>query len=376
MIHLFIFFLLKILFFFLSIKMSDNLVLTLLGAVGIGALVMGMNKDDEIKEDFWNSIQLSAKRETVKVTVDKKTGKRTESVVPFNDTAVTTQKSLKQMQKSQNQQLMQKLASNQKLSFGGPVEKYEPRENYQNVHENFELPYHQALGSSQVTGDNYVSYPNFEQSVTQPSPSLNLPAQIRYNPPSLDKMGITESFQCNRPMSNMDHANVVEGFMSFDKTNPNPGSGYAYGNYNTVVADAEKSKTATNLQSQLPVGTMDSQGENTMLFDRYITVPGKAAGRFNRGNGIVDRIRGDLPVCVDPCQKGWFASPGKPSDLAIGALSYIGGEGSASNELTNFVQINGGFPSIKPSTQDTNAVTNMLSQTTPSSGLVQVSSFH
>ena len=360
--------------------MSDNLVLTLLGAVGIGALVMGMNKDDEIKEDFWNSIQLSAKRETVKVTVDKKTGKRTESVVPFNDTAVTTQKSLKQMQKSQNQQLMAKLASNQRLSFGGPVEKYEPRaESYEpqeNYQENFEMPYHQALGSSQVTGDNYVTYPNFEQSVTQPSPSLNLPAQIRYNPPSLDKMGITESFQCNRPMSNMDHANVVEGFMSMDKTNPNPGAGYAYGNYNTVVADAEKSKTASSVQSQLPVGTMDSQGENTMLFDRYITVPGKAAGRFNRGNGIVDRIRGDLPVCVDPCQKGWFASPGKPSDLAIGALSYIGGDGSASNELTNFVQINGGIPAIKPPTADNNAVTNMLAQTTPTSGLVQVSSFH
>ena len=356
--------------------MSDNLLLTLLGAVGIGALVMGMNKDDEIKEDFWNSIQLSAKRETVKVTVDKKTGKRTESVVPFNDTAVTTKKSLQRLQKAQNTQLAMKLAANQSLSFGGPVsETYEPRENYQNVHENFEMPYHQSLGSSQVTGDSYVSYPNFEQSVPQPSPSLNLPAQLRYNPPSLDKMGITEAFQCNRPMSNMDHANVVEGFMSMDKTNPNPGSGYAYGNYNTVVGDAEKSKTATNFQTELPVGTMDNQGENTMLFDRYITVPGKAAGRFNRGNGIVDRIRGDLPVCVDPCQKGWFASPGKPSDLAIGALSYIGGEGSASNELTNFVQINGGLPAIKPVTADTNAVTNMIANTSPSSGLVQVAAF-
>ncbi len=357
--------------------MSDNLLLTLLGAVGIGALVMGMNKDDEIKEDFWNSIQLAAKRETVRVTVDKKTGKRTESVVPFNETAVTTKKSLQRIKKAQNQQLMAKLATNQKLSFGGPVEEtYEPRQNYdQDVQENFEIPYHQALGSSQVTGDSYVSYPNFEQSVPQPSPSLNLPAQLRYNPPSLDKMGITEAFQCNRPMTNMDHANVVEGFMSMDQTNPNPGAGYAGGNYNTVVADAENSKSATNLQTQLPVGTMDSQGENTMLFDRSITVPGKAAGRFNRGNGIVDRISGDLPVCVDPCQKGWFASPGKPSDLAIGALSYIGGEGSASNELTNFVQINGGLPAISKTTADTNAVTNMIAQTTPTSGLLQVSSF-
>ena len=359
--------------------MSDNLLLTLLGAVGIGALVMGMNKDDEIKEDFWNSIQLRAKRETVRVTVNKKTGKRTESVVPFNDTAVTTKKSLQRIQKVQNQQLMQKLSSNQKLSFGGPIaEKYEPRENYQNyqnVQENFEIPYHQALGSSQVTGDSYVSYPTFEQSVPQPSPSLNLPAQLRYNPPSLDKMGITEAFQCNRPMTNMDHANVVEGYLSMDKTNPNPGAGYAYGNYNTIVSDADKSKMATNFQTQLPVGTMDSSSENTMLFDRYITVPGKAAGRFNRGNGIVDRIRGDLPVCVDPCQKGWFASPGKPSDLTIGALSYIGGEGSASNELTNFVQINGGIPSISQTTADTNAVTNMIAETAPSSGLVQISSF-
>jgi hypothetical protein len=359
--------------------MSDNLLLTLLGAVGVGALVMGMNKDDDVKENFWNGISLTATRETVRRTTDKKTGKVTESVVPFNDTAVTTQSSLKQLHKSQNQQLMQKLAVNQKLSFGGPAEHFQNSEQFQQ-RENFEMPRHDSLGSSQVTGDSYVSYPNYQQSVVQPSPSLNLPAQIRYNPPSLDKMGITEAFQCgpsnvSRNMSNMDHANVVEGYLSMDKTNPNPGANYTSGNYNNAMADAA-GVSSTTINDQLPVGTMDSQGNNTMLFDRYITVPGKSAGRFNRGNGIVDRIRGDLPVCVDPCQKGWFASPGKPSDLTIGALSYIGGEGSASNELTNFVQINGGIPAIKPTTPNTNAVTNMIAGTTPTSGLLQVSSFH
>lgn len=354
--------------------MSDNLLLTLLGAVGIGALVMGMNKDEEIKEDFWNSIHLSANRETVKRTTDKKTGRVTETVIPFNDTAVTTQNSLQKLHSAQNKQLMAKLSANQKLSFGPPKASHETFEN--STRENFEMPYHAALGSNQVTNDNYVSYPSFQQSINQPSPSLNLPAQIRYNPPSLNNMGITENFQCgpSRPMTSMDHANVVEGYLSMDKTNPNPGANYSSGNYNNVMKEA--SGSALNLKAQLPVGSMDTNGDNTMIFDRYITVPGKAAGRFNRGNGIVDRIRGDLPVCVDPCQKGWFASPGKPSDLAVGALSYIGGEGSASNEITNFIQINGGTPAIKPTTGGDNAVTNMIAGTTPTSGLVQVSSFH
>ena len=360
--------------------MSDNLLLTLLGAVGVGALVMGMNKDEEIREDFWNSISLAAKRETIKRTVNKKTGQVTESVVPFNDVATTTQNSLRQIHKANNQQLMAKLATSQKLSFGGPKENFENFEYTNNIQENFESEPNYALGSSQVTGDNYVSYPNFQQSITQPSPSLGLPAQIRYNLPSLEKMGITETFQCNprsnvsNVMTNMDHANVVENYMSFDKSNPSPGADYAAGNYKKVVVDAA-GENSVNLKSQLPVGTMDSQGDNTMLFDRYITVPGKSAGRFNRGNGIVDRIRGDLPVCVDPCQKGWFASPGKPSDLTVGALSYIGGEGSASNEITNFVQMNGGIPAIKPSTPYANPVSNMIAQTQPTSGLVQVSSF-
>jgi hypothetical protein len=338
--------------------MSDNLLLTLIGAVGIGALVMGMNKDDELREDWWGGIHFSATRETVKRHTDKN-GCVTESVVNPKDTNITTQQSLKRLQKEQARNLQAKMAANSKLAFGNGVKSNEGYDPEYPIQENFEQDRDQQyhLGSNQVTGDYYASFPNYQQSVTQPSPSLGLPAHIRYNPPSLDKMGITENFQ-NR------NGDVVEGYMSTFDQNPTPAADYTSGNYKKVVAEAIDD-SGVKLKSQLQVGTME---DNTIIYDRYITVPGKAAGRFNRGNGIVDRIRGDLPVCVDPCQKGWFSSPGKPSDLTIGALSYIGGESTASNELTNFVQMNGGTPSIKQSTDGGNAVTNLLANTSPSTG--------
>jgi hypothetical protein len=131
--------------------------------------------------------------------------------------------------------------------------------------------------------------------------------------------------------------------------------------------------------SKLPIGSMEAgQGpppENVVMFDRYMIVPGKSAGRFNRSNGVVDRIRGDLPVCVDPCQKGWFQSPGNPSQLTVGALSVIGGSGEQANAITNFTQLYGGNPSVMPGSGRGNPQLQMLSQVAPTSGTVSVSSF-
>jgi len=339
--------------------MSDNLLLTLLGAVSVGALVMSMNKEDEIRENWWAGISFTSQRNE-------------ESVVNGVPTQIserdpkTIQSGLQQLQQTGNQQMMQQMQQLQSVSIGPDAPAVTERFSYQSN-------YQPSLGSSAVTNNDYVSYPQFNQSITAPSPSLNLPAQIRYNPPSLNNMGITENFSCNtRPVSNMDYANVVEGFMSNDPSNPSPAPAYAAGNYNKAVQEASNA-------SKLPIGSMEAgQGpapENVIMFDRYMVVPGKSAGRFNRGNGIVDRIRGDLPVCVDPCQKGWFASPGNPSQLTVGALAIIGGNGEQANAISNFTQLYGANNSNLPSSGRGNPQMQMLSQVAPTNGTTSVSSF-
>lgn len=340
--------------------MSDNLLLTLLGAVSVGALVMSMNKEDEIRESWWGNVQFASQR--VQETVVN--GVPTE-ISPSDPKTIKS--GLQQLQQIGNQQMMQQMQQLQSVQIGpGP-------ESAVSEHFSYESNYQPSLGSSAVTNNDYVSYPQFNQSISAPSPSLNLPAQIRYNPPSLNNMGITENFSCNtRPVSNMDYANVVEGFMSNDPSNPSPAPAYAAGNYNKAVQEAANA-------SKLPISSMEAgQGpapENVMMFDRYMVVPGKSAGRFNRGNGIVDRIRGDLPVCVDPCQKGWFASPGNPSQLTVGALAVIGGNGEQANAISNFTQLYGANNANLPSSGGGNRQLQMLSQVAPTNGTTSVSSF-
>ena len=339
--------------------MSDNLLLTLLGAVSVGALVMSMNKEDEIRENWWAGISFASQRNEEEVVngVPTQISERNPK---------TIQSGLQQLQQIGNQQMMQQMQQLQSVSIGPDAPAVTERFSYQSN-------YQPSLGSSAVTNNDYVSYPQFNQSITAPSPSLGLPAQIRYNPPSLNNMGITENFSCNtRPVSNMDYANVVEGFMSNDPSNPSPAPAYAAGNYNKAVKEAANA-------SKLPIGSMEAgQGpapENVIMFDRYMVVPGKSAGRFNRGNGIVDRIRGDLPVCVDPCQKGWFASPGNPSQLTVGALAIIGGNGEQANAISNFTQLYGANNANLPSSGRGNPQLQMLSQVAPTNGTTSVSSF-
>ena len=327
--------------------MNDNVFLTLLGAVGIGALVMGMNQE-EVKEDYWNSIQLSSKMGKVKVTTDKNGNIISEEEIPED-----IKRGMQTVQQLGNQQMMQSLQANQSVSFG------ESRENFQHSRN--------SLGSNQVTGNHYVSYPDYQQSITQPSPSLGLSTSIRYNPPSTNMMGITDAFQCGQ---------TVEGWQSQDPTNPAPVAGFAAGNYNKLSGQVKENANSQNANKEMVGDKVGQLGENVMIFDRYMTVPGKSAGRFNRGNGIVDRIRGDLPVCVDPCQKGWFASPGNPAQLTVGALAMIGGHGEQANSIANFTTLYGAPSTVMPSSGRGNAQQNMISMVAPTAGAVQTTSFH
>ena len=340
--------------------MSDNLLLTLLGAVSVGALVMSMNKEEEVRENWWAGIQLSANR----ITMQRNPDGSTSEVSISNPAQIKSQ--LDRLHIKASEQLCGK-CDNQNAFNETNLDDGYTEESY--------TPSTPSLGSGMVTGNDYVSYPTYNQTITAPSPSLGLPAQIRYNPPSLNDMGITENFSCNnRPVSNK---TIVENYMSMDQSNLNPGAGYAAGNYDKTIKDV----VADSNQSALVVSGRGIENEkastdNVVIFDRYMVVPGKAAGRFNRGNGIVDRIRGDLPVCVDPCQKGWFASPGSPADLTVGALSVIGGGGEQANAVANFKQMYGGQLSNLPSSGGTDPKLNMISQITPTNNTVSVKSFY
>lgn len=311
--------------------MSDNLILTLLGAVGVGALVMGMNDTKEVKENFWGSFPFKANLQYSSARAGAAqaamaTGQPIGSSVQAAPNAINfaNYSAVHNPARTASQGVvLERFSNNAEQS-----QRYTP-----------------SLGAAPVTGDSYphVSYPSFQQSIPKPSPSLNLPAQIRYNPPSLDKMGITEAYQCNtkvqKPTNAMDYAGMVkENYMAPTPGNPNPGSNYAAGNYNSALKQAQQDFPPCNgkVADALPVGTMDmvspsGDTENYMVFDQAMTTTLKT-GRF-RLRGVADLVRGDLPVCVDPCQKGWFQSPGSPADLAQGALQAIAGHNSASSDL-------------------------------------------
>jgi hypothetical protein len=203
-----------------------------------------------------------------------------------------------------------------------------------------------------------VSYPQFNQSTPLQSPSLNLPAQIRYNPPSLNNMGITESYQ-SQPM---DYAGLIEGFS--DKPNRmnvatyvqnpsginvqggqlNQGTGYVANVDSFVGAMNQGNKKYSDqkdiVQGTLPLSTMESgvQGnaavQNVVNYDQFVYSTGKRGGWRSSSSGGSDLIRGDLAVCVDPCQKGWFQSSLQPKDLTVGAMNVLMGSGESSENDT------------------------------------------
>lgn len=342
--------------------MSDNLLLTVLGAVGISALLIGLNQKEEVRENWGPNgpLGLSARVERVYVNPEN----------PQDVKAVNFAKTPPNIEALQNRQMALARAGvpddqqlSQLSSFAISQARAQNAQFAKAVNpmvENYEHPSN-SLGSGAVTRNDYVSYPQFNQSTPLQSPSLNLPAQIRYNPPSLNNMGITSAYQSqpeNRFSGNgMDYAQLVEGFES-PATRPdvrtyvkNPeetadGRNNMLGSVSNpggfMSALKEGAKKYSNVQDSapvnaLPLSDMDSaagenpSAENTMYYDRFIYANARNGGWRASSAGSSDLIRGDLAVCVDPCQKGWFQSSLKPSDLRNGALQVIAGPGGASS---------------------------------------------
>ena len=323
--------------------------LTVLGAVGVGALLMSMKENNNLKEDF---LMVNLNKTATKIAEEGGCAQSLNFAVnPQLQQAVKQAAMMQQQGVSQSQILSTLSGQNmtardnriQQISgdVNASIARSAMRENYQNSYP--------SLGSSAVTTNDYVSYPGFNQTIPLQSPSLDLGRNILYNPPSLNKMGISEAYQSRveRPLSSVEHyTNVVkEGYgcaqSTFNDQPPAysvqatglPKSGFvANGKSFNEALDKGNGKSDSGFLAEssiLPLGTMESAaGNNVMLFDRPMYSGTRTGGWRQGGRGDSDLIRGDLAVCVDPCQKGWFQSSLKPADLRLGALQQIGGSGS------------------------------------------------
>jgi hypothetical protein len=290
--------------------MSNSVILTILGFLGIASLYMSMNQKNEknnIKESYGGG------------GVGMPNG-RWQLVT---DQVAVPAKNMKDFQAGKTDQL-----NFQSIPAGQP-----------------------RLGASPVVSkQSFVSYPNYQQSTPLKKPSLGLPAAIKYKPPTFNQMGVTEAYQCG---SNPRPGVLKEGYtgdqMIERSSNPNPKTGcnaYAAGNYNDVLAQFANPMPDAAYKGETQLLNGDGELENYMIFDRYMTTGNARMNRASRSTGAVDFIRGDLPVCMDTSHPGWFNTSGTPMDLSSGALTAIAGPTQASNDLYSFMKMNGKISDI------------------------------
>ena len=291
----------------------NDLVLAIIGSVGIASLVMSM-KDDankkEVREDFNGFALRNSKLE--KVVKDKHGNEHGFAVdqYPNIKCAATPAKPIK--------------------------------ENYANGNGGHIVG--NGLGSKDVTKMPYFTpTPHLNQTVNKPSPSLNLPSIIRYNPPSLSKMGVTEDYQCQKQAPAALRENYVEATCNKPSTPyMSPVEDYVGPNYSATPRPTPVMNPFINS----PVDGISQDGflqdpfngKEVMVFDRPMTTTLKV-GRF-AARGCRDLIRGDLP-CAPNTHQGWFSTPADPTALSKGALQAIAGSNESSNVLNKFMEIYG-----------------------------------
>jgi hypothetical protein len=264
-----------------------DFVLAIVGTIGIVALSMSIQNKKGVREDFLGNFPMKTKVEKVVLKNGIETSLEMDQYPLVN--------------------LKQKAGSRENYGSGCGS-----RENYPG----------NCLGSSNVTNLPYVSTSNLNQNVNQPSPSMNLPAIIRYNAPSTSNMGITDNFQ---------NKQIRENFEPM--LNPNYSS--------SPVGKVELNKNFNYPENDLlKAGEMADpfEGKEVMVYDRPMTTTLKV-GRF-AGRGTRDLIRGDLPVAPSS-HKGWFSTPADPSSLTKGALQAMGGNGEAVDTMNKFMKIYG-----------------------------------
>ena len=288
-------------------------VLAIVGTIGIAALVMSMNKEkNQIREDF-NGMQLRNRLD--KTVKNNKNSDYVHAIPVDKDPLIKCGSNV-------NSKTVENFSNSTSRVTGN------------------------GLGANTVTNMPYITpTPHYNQTVNQPSPSLNLPAVIRYNSPSLSNMGITENFQTqSQPrqvrenyQNSSECGKPVASYMS-------PVSEYVGSNYTATPLPAGEQMLNSPADNLALAGSLDLfDGKEVMVFDRPMTTTMKV-GRF-AGRGTRDLIRGDLPVAPNT-HCGWFSTPADPSALTKGALQAIAGENESSSVLNKFMEMYGDASNI------------------------------
>lgn len=283
-----------------------DFILAVIGTVGIAALAMSMNKENApIREDFNSGF-----------------GYRNSKL----------QKVVKDKYGNENAIKVDQIPNITCKGAGKTVENYSMDRQRNAIGS--------GLGASNITTMPYITpTPHLNQSINKPSPSMNLPAIIRYNPPSLSNMGVTEDYQCNRSIR---ENYVPQTCMNASTPYMSPVEDYVGPSYSaTPMPPAVMSKDFVHPEDNLANdgNLMDPfDGKEVMVFDRPMTTTLKV-GRF-AARGCRDLIRGDLP-CAPNTHQGWFSTPADPTALSKGALQVMGGNSESTTTMNKFMEMYG-----------------------------------
>lgn len=257
-------------------SLNTNIVLAILALIGIGTYMFAQNQ--QIKENF-DGFTLSVQK-VKEQSQNVKGGRATLSSVPLTD-------------------IPQVLGIQTQSKTTNP---YQTKTPYAQavVSPMGDSPVHTQrtqLGAGATTQLPFVSMPNFQQSVVQNRPDVQLSNWQYVAPPSRDTMGMAPN--CN---SNSRPHEVVEGYSptTLDIGNGYPGSGFAASNYNQVAeyqpcVDGMNVGGAKKFSSSILTESGDAQLD-TIVFDRYMVSTKQRGDRNSRVSGTVDFIRGDLAI--------------------------------------------------------------------------------
>ena len=220
--------------------------------------------------------------------------------------------------------------------------------------------------SAAKKGDFYSVPGTYKAMLSPRFSNLNYGAQISYNMPSNEYLGVpckpltfgkmaskegfaprTQDVRENYSGGNSScgGGSTVVGCgkggvpESFKGSPPMMQAGYANGNYTQVSNQAYSNSGVPAVTGTLPVQDMTSMGSDlvsgdtqAVVYDRFMFA--NRNSRLRRGG---DKIRGDLAIA--PCNTGWFQVSVQPNiDLEQGAMNVLGGTtNSQGSNLANLI---------------------------------------
>jgi len=309
---------------------SNTSLLVLLGIVGIGSYYIGAKEKEKktlLKEHF-DGFSLRAVQE--KDMTIRQNGKNITSSVPVSMIASLSGANYPKTTLAPYSSSIAKYNG----TNGGMVQS-------QN---SIQLP--QMLGSAAITTQPYISQPNYQQSVVQNRPDVQLSSWQRVAPPPRDLMGMAPTCETNKTVENF----TVERFKQdgVDLGPEYPGPGFAEGNYNELTG-YQSCDQDTNVQDVQQFATSGSEVPNVIVYDRLMTTTSGISTRTNRNAGDTDKFRGDLAIVPDPNTGSSFGyATANPVNLQLGALQHAMPTTSEQKTLKAFVKAYGNIP------QDTN----------------------